>query len=98
LQNNLDNSLGLAITLKVGDNSGSGLATILCKVVTELICVKLASVVKHYNKWYPKACYDILLNKLAHFSHYNTGYGLNLYPLGEVVNYNQKAFALPCGS
>jgi len=44
----------LVIDLVMGDSNKSGLATILFEVVAMLLYVKLTSIMKHHNTWYPK--------------------------------------------
>ena len=64
------------------------------KIVCELTGVKLPAIIKNDGAMNAEAGDDVSPNKPSHFSGGYRGYGLSLYPFGEVVNRHKNIPAL----
>ena len=87
--------LGLAVGLRVCHSSEPSLTTQVAEIVSELIGVELLAVIKNDGTRDVEAGDDVPSNEPSHFSGGYRGYGLSLYPFGEVVDRHKKILTCP---
>jgi len=95
MEDRLIGRLGLTVGLKVCHRSETRLTNLVAEIVREFTGVKLPTVVKNYGTRNAKACDSVLPNELLYFSGGYGGYGLGLYPFGEVAYRYKKVLVLP---
>jgi len=95
MKDRLVGRLGLAIRLRVSNGGEPSLAAQVTEIVGEFIDVELSAVIEDDGTGNAEASDDVSPNKPSYFSGGYRGYGLDLYPLGEVVHSHKEVLALP---
>ena len=96
MEDRLVSRLSLVVGLRVTNVDEPSLAAQVVEIVTEPIGVELPVVIKGDGTRYAEASDAVPPNEPSYLSDGYGGYGLGLYPLGEVVHRYKEILALPC--
>ena len=89
VQNNFVGGLYRSAGPWMGDSCESGLVTIILEVVSTFASVELLTIIEHHGPRYAKPYNNVALDGPLDFISCDGGYGLDLYPFGEVVYCHQ---------
>ena len=95
MEDRLIGGLGMAVGLRVSHSCELRFTVQVAKIVCEFTGVELPAVIKNDGARNAEVSDNILPNEPSCLSGSYKGYGLGLYPYGEVVNRHKKVLVLP---